>query len=455
MPYLAIADADRVQEYVFSPQQLRYVRGASRLQTLAIENIRDLANEYTLYANGGVVLAELPTEQAAGWFCDAAAGSFRKHTRTATVSTAICPRSADGFRKDWKRVRDALEQAKRQRNSTLAYGSHWLWATCERCGERSSNRLLEEAGNFVLAVCDTCEHKHRRGARNEPVAGFEQVEDFEQLAALSRPSNYLALIYIDLDRLGRYLDIHVETPEQCHRISSAIDRTVRNAVREAGKSAAMRSGLFESVEGRPPKQPFVELMAGGDDAIVMLAAQLAIPFLAAFREEFEAPANWQGMPAPPPFSAGMVFAHHRMPIGEFVGAAKRLYRKAKLRKDTNSVAFQVASSSMIDDPDASSKPTANPYTLDEFLTLADTVVTLKALDTPRSKIHALYDLAWKPKMQGIAAYSDLLLRLPYEQRAPLLSASGPIGPGLWRYRPDGTVATSAADLAELWEFVHA
>ena len=455
--YLAIADADRVQDYVFTPSQLRYVRGGSELQKRAIEKIGAYAGACKVYANGGVALAEYDSEDRAKAFCERAREVFAEITGSATCTTAIAPYEGD-FKAGWKRVRDAVESAKRQSNAVEALGQHWLQATCERCGERGAEMSVQEHETSRI-VCRTCRLKLEAGSPAK-LRNHKPPQDFEELAGLSTPSNYLALIYIDLDRLGRYFDEHIKEKEECQRISKAVDDAVRTSVERAGERICLRSGPHNPKDNKKPTEPYIELMAGGDDAIVMVAAHLAVPFLQYFREAFEDAALWTGLAQRPTFSVGLVLAHHHLPIWEFLRTAKALYVSAKQRKGAHSIAFQVVSSSIADvlggteDLDGSyavGKPTGNPYLLDDFLMLGDDIAQLKGMEAPRSKMHGLYEAAWKTPLQGELEYLTLLLRLPTKARAVVRRA---IGPELRYLRDDESGATKAADLVELWEFVH-
>ena len=162
--YLAIADADRVQEYVFTPPALQYVRGASELQKDAIEEIKYHAGAGIVYANGGVALAEFGDEERARAFCARATEIFREKTDTAGVTTAIAAYEGDEFQSGWKRVRDAVENRKRQRNWVRPLGPHWLQVACERCGERAAETDMDEHGTRRI-VCRTCKLKYARGGQ--------------------------------------------------------------------------------------------------------------------------------------------------------------------------------------------------------------------------------------------------------------------------------------------------
>jgi hypothetical protein len=450
MPYLAMADADRVQDYVFLPSQLRYVRGASALQTGAIQKISKEAGSAVLYANGGVVLAKFADKEAAGKFGGMAERTFREETVTATVSVGVAEYDGADFLAGWQRVQDAVERVKRQRNGVVASGSHWLWASCERCGSQPAQELVDEPGNANLAICQTCLHKWNSGRQmHGSIQGLRPPTDFEELAELSQPGGYLALLYIDLDRLGNYFQENIDSEENCKEIATEIDAKLRRAVREAGRRAAALAGPHEPAEGKPRIQPWLELLVGGDDCILMLAAHLATDFLRFFEEEFQFRA---GLPQRPWFSAGIVFAHHQLPIGDFVKAAKGLCRQAKRREGEDSAAFQVVTSSMADNVDDIRKPTANPYSLEGFLHLRGAIGRLKQVNAPRSKMHRLYETAWQNQLQGQLEYMNLLIRLPTAPRREMVES---FGWDLWKKGADNEPRTFAADLVELWEFVYA
>ncbi|MBI3684324.1 MAG: hypothetical protein HY235_28455 [Acidobacteria bacterium] len=437
MSYLALADADRVQEYVFGPSQLRYVRGASRLQTQAIERIESQFHSEVIFANGGLALAEFDTGPEAQRFCQASEEVFRTVTRSATISAAYVDQREDSFPTAWKRVRDAVERRKRQRNDLSVDGAHWLWSSCERCGLRPAQTLVPEAGNQVVSCCDACSSKWWKGE-----AGAHEVADFERLGQLGSPENYLALLYLDLDRMGEYLERNIANKEQCRTVSMAVDEALHGSV----DCATMH------VTRRGEELRVVKLLVGGDDAVVIMAADAAVPFLREFREEFVKPARWEGL-EPPWFSAGIVYAHSHFPISEFMLVAKQCCREAKKLRGQHSASFRLITSSLAEEGDQADRhATACPYSLDVFLLFCDQILELKSKEAPRSKIHRLHEICQEDELPGTYEYLNLLLRLSPPVRS-ILRKRECVGPLLWQHLPGGRV-TRGADLVELWEFVH-
>lgn len=68
-PHLAIADADRIHDYVFGPRALKLIRGASALQTelnkTVLPGIAAAWQGKCISAAGGTVLAKFPGEEQA------------------------------------------------------------------------------------------------------------------------------------------------------------------------------------------------------------------------------------------------------------------------------------------------------------------------------------------------------------------------------------------------------
>jgi hypothetical protein len=74
---------------------------------------------------------------------------------------------------------------------------------------------------------------------------------------------------------------------------------------------------------------------------------------------------------------------------------------------------------------------------------------LKTAEAPTSKIHDLYRLAHEGTNRGEIEYRHLLTRLEPKHAQKL---SGLVGEKLWREEDGRTIA---ADIAELWDFIHA
>ena len=266
--------------------------------------------------------------------------------------------------------------------------------------------------------------------------GLLPPHDFEVIAANARPDNYLALVYLDVDKLGRFFENIDPLPPETYRKHSL---HIRDSVEE-GVLAGCRAASVATPAGS--SAPFEILLLGGDDAIIMLTAQAVFAFLRQFREVFR-----EMLPCLS-FSAGVVWAHHHLPIAQYVHHAKSLLRSAKA-EGGGRIDYLVVSESMVRGlEDRSTERTLRPYSLEDFASLSDTIRNWKQADFPSNKVHQLYPLAFEGEDQGTLDFLYWISRLKPHHHA---AACGFFKQGLWQRQPRH--ATGAADLAELWDFV--
>jgi hypothetical protein len=462
---LAIADADRIHDYVFSPHELKMIRGGSSLQSRL--NRRDMQRSIRarggtkIYVGGGTALARFPSSERAGLFCRDIAEAFRHQTDIATVTTA-CVDYPDGqFLETRDRLRTALEICKNGKRDHHFSGSRPFWVTCQACGQHPASTPNQALDKLICRGCRIREDSSKKSAYYPE--GCRLPKDFEHIAARSSPPGYLAIAYIDVDRLGRFLADHATNEKTFRHLSTAIDK----AVTESAKTVLARMLIFQEVRDDTPfSQAYYEiLLAGGDDAIVALPAQYIFQFLRAFqntyRRIFNRLTRRHGEPttSAPTFSAGVVFANHHFPIAGFLRRAGERLKSAKRSwPQRDAVDFEVVTSSPAAAyvPESALQPTARPYALEEFLLFAEKAAELKGDGAPSRKIHDLYTIAYEPEFQAQLQYWFLLSRLESTHREKLraiLETGGPDG-DFWR-RLEGAPnrATRAADLAELWDFL--
>jgi hypothetical protein len=452
MQYLAITDADAIHSYVFAPHELRLIRGGSSLLDACNDQAAALVSAgmsgCKIFDGGGQVLAKFPTGAQAEEFCRKVRDLYREKTQVATVSTAIAEYpSPERFQESLDDLLFKLERAKQRRTAGYFNGGSPYFASCQSCGlYPASGASVAPEHKIICRPCCLREEqtrKLRQAAENEP-------QSFEDIARQSHPQNYMALIYLDFDRLGRYLKAVIEGKESRYTVfSTRVKDSIKHAVTEAGKQAPGS----------------ITLVRGGDDAVVVMAAQHALKFLQVFREAMDEFWNREeakggdhhaGRPRPS-FSAGMVLAHSHFPIAEFMRIAEDLLRSAKRLQEQDAIDYEVVTNSMIGKVLEQRKRfgrrrTSKPYRWADFQDLAGELVQLKKTGAPASKVKALYHIAYQSDLQAELEYLHLLSRLDSRSRE-IMRRPQAVGLGLWQASDTGAVATRAADLAELWEFV--
>jgi hypothetical protein len=456
-PYLAIADADKIHDYVFSPRELKMIRGGSAIQVeLNYEDMpRLVAKNHgdVIYRGGGTMLAEFPSKACADQFCRDCHAEFSRKTRIATVSTARSPYDGSDFRGSLRRVRDELERNKQERAETVFNGGGPYWANCQGCGVHAAISFGRSDPSRVLCAACILREQGSQRRKNYP-AGVEPPEDFEAIGAFSRPANYVALIYIDLDRLGKHLADWAETSRQKYKEVSVL---IDNSVREAVKETCQEMLVFEREGNR--QAAYEILLRGGDDAVLLTPASYGLRVLERFGQLYRGAYESAGTGTPTPaLSAGVVIAHQNFPISDLLSMAEELLRSAKTLRGGDSVDFAVVSSSLADNPLAERKVavqrsggmyrTVKPYYLTDLMSQAARISRLKAT-APASKVKALYSIAYEDVMQAGLEYLDLLGRLDEESKQIMLEA---VGSELWAASAAGWMGTRAADIVELWDF---
>jgi len=453
--FLAIADADKIHDYVFSPRELKMIRGGSAIQVeLNYEDLPRLAKENggeIIFRGGGTVLAEFPSDTHAERYCSGCEAEFAKRTRIATVSTAMTPHDEADFRGSLRSVRNALERNKQERRETAFNGGGSYWTNCHACGVYPAMEFSRSEPSALL--CEACSLREQGSKRRKNYPeGIEPPADFDAIGAFAKPVNYVGLIYVDLDRLGRHLSDHAESSKKRYKeISSLIDESVRKAVQQTCQEMM----IFDR-DGR--KQAGYEiLLRGGDDAILLVPAQYSLRALQRFGELYRSFYESAATETPTPkFSTGLVIAHRNFPISDLLSIAEELLRSAKTLEE-DSVDFAVVSSSMTDNPLEERRKarkademnrTMKPYRLADLMDRVERIRRLKAV-APASKVKALYRIAYEEVAQAELEYLDLLTRLDEESGATLRPL---IGTRFWEPAASGRKGTHAGDIVELWDF---
>jgi len=98
----------------------------------------------------------------------------------------------------------------------------------------------------------------------------------------SKPQNYVALIYMDLDRLEKYLLTMLSLQQHYRQLS----RRTRSAVHHG---VICGCAVISPSRDEPRNSPFEIMLIGGDDAILFVAAHEAGAFLGASRRAIANP----------------------------------------------------------------------------------------------------------------------------------------------------------------------
>jgi CRISPR/Cas system-associated protein Cas10 (large subunit of type III CRISPR-Cas system) len=94
-----------------------------------------------------------------------------------------------------------LESTKQAQRKWQFSGSSPFWTTCQSCGLYPAARAYY-AGPDKRWACQACQLRKK----GSPSPGPNSPENFEEIGKSASPKSYMALVYVDLDRLGKYMD---------------------------------------------------------------------------------------------------------------------------------------------------------------------------------------------------------------------------------------------------------
>jgi hypothetical protein len=454
MEYLAIADADKIHDYVFGPRLLKLIRGGSALQSdLNQDILPKLASDCggkVISKAGGTVIARFARPELASQFCTSAEARFASETKIATVTTAVTPYDENHFRHDLLRAQQKLELAKQAREEYFFDGGRPFWAHCEYCGQHPAAERLEGKG-----LCRACRSRLNNSDRSRYYPpDVLPAENLEAIGAIAEPKGYLAVIYLDFDQMGKTLAEIATTEQRYSKFSFGMEYALTDAIRSSCERLLPSAGNAR----------YEILLMGGDDAVLALPAHCGLQFVLDFAEVFRAKftENTDSAFVVPKFSAGILFSHQSFPISEYLRHAEELMRLAKSVAGVNSVDFEILSGAMSrgivrERQRVSRKPsetdeelarTMRPYTLEGMTNLLANVREVRK-KVPSSKLNALYRFVFQNQHQAQFEYDSMLLKLN-EPAANALRAA--VGPELWQRRQNGTLGTAVTELVELQEF---
>lgn len=340
---------------------------------------------------------------------------------------------------------------------------------CQVCQVRPAGRIYLYLGE-QWPVCDVCRHKLTGGARE---ARSRQVDRFLEWLRKERPDlearyldgaslaqiryaqdlgdlgeaslarmGYIGFIYADGNRMGQAL-VSLPTLLAYRRFSQALHNAVEMAAYQT---------LAENL--RPAQRGFIHplepLIIGGDDVMLIVPGDAALPVAARLCQLFEREMRrqvpddvWAVLPSDfqhPTISVGVVIADSHNPVRVLQQVAKELCKSAKRRAHDEEQAESPTYTSTLDflllksqsmlrrsvkqlrhtppyyfADDGRGKRgrylTATPYTLDECCRLLRLLKLMRQVDFPTSQLQGLVAGLQRGRQYGSIHYLYQLARL--------------------------------------------
>ena len=410
--YLIVADADKIQDFVFRSARLRQVAGGSQLLAhfcatfvpALLERHGESAETAQIVSAGGSFRFTFEDEETARAFADDLAAAYH-HATDGTLTIAGPITYTEGqFATQNEAVQHQLRRAKRTHRGVHAVEQLPIMAVCASCGSTAAaqhGRLPGEDmldGTTARFLCSTCIDKaeSRHQQRPEFFSAFRNaIRTINPQQEMSRlddrgvdvdyiaqfdPGGYVAYIVADGNGMGQLFRA-CSTVDQLRDLSDRLEAAMWQSF------AAPTTSLLENqdalgqinVHGDGRKLPVVPMIAGGDDMLALVPARYALDMArvlcATFQREMGRAVDEMGLDVArkPTIGAAVIICKSNYPYKLAYNAGKPLLKHTKeLAKSlpmdvaASAVAFRVITGNALNDSDwvtgeAQYRPTLQPY----------------------------------------------------------------------------------------------
>jgi hypothetical protein len=557
--FLVVIDTPGIKQFVFGTDALAEVRGASALldrlnrretEPLLQEALREAGGKaHKVYANGGTAqfVLEAPDVDRAKQALAALAAAYREQTGgevRLVWGLVKWPEGDNDYRAAVRRAYDQLRLVRDTNFGCPAVNLLPFFMECQSTSHLPAFKLVPHGGErkllshaSILKVREADES--RRGELwsdwMEHLAAGGDWPDEKRWPRLRAPDarpigeaaarrGYVGLVYADGNAMGRLVQ-QLDHRDTCKAFSEIVDGSIRDACYQALEEVCRqeidqtRQAWHEQVvaaeeqEGRreeegapsPPTKPLRVLppdilLLGGDDLLVLLPADRALPFALLATKAFERHTaariddlrprereffqrmglQGRGMT----ISCGVALGPASYPFYLLLDLAEQLLASAKRGGSDDSakkggsddpaktahrapayIDFHLIAGAASHDlepvrrddyrlADPDYQRTLRPYARDRLQALRQAVARVRRERVPRSKLHALFEAALE-HLPGQAARlaREVFSRCPPRQRQALwlaLRDLGPLEEFPWQApeKENGPRRTALADLVE-------
>lgn len=504
--WLVVFDTDRIKDYILSTPDLGKIRGASilleflnRASSSDIGSVpladstrtllaRHAGSEELVVTAGGMAAAVLPASADPNRVVAEVERLYVMNTKIASV-TGIPIRTTqpeldgilDGaFERLMAKATMKLREAKDQRAPAGEITLMPYLRPCDACRRYPASKVLPTEEGEEL-ICEACRIKEERGkpgrsifwneflkAAGEAWRNAKFPKDFGEIGETSTPQGYLGFIYADGNGIGNLIGEIPSFPE-FKTFSNRLDALVRQVTYDA-----LNLVLKEPRLGEQRRAPFEILLVGGDDLMLVVAADAALKVALHLTDVFETQSQAE-LKFPASLSTAVVIAHDSFPLKSLHELGSELLRSAKRASSDDNrgrIDFMVVTEAGSAGVEAVRKRvltrqsplsdeeiilSRRPYTVEDLKQLLACARKVKD-EIPRHQLQALYEslfqLRHQAQLVGLRVRRKRRHRDTWDQLAENLGISIDIFPwrrmvvnGKWR------LDTPLVDLVEIYDFI--
>lgn len=272
------------------------------------------------------------------------------------------------------------------------------------------------------------------------------AEDLNQIGSLAQRQGYVALIYADVNKLGKAVETFHDNLKASDATSLGFELDQFSKRIEAMMQAATFDAIVSTWPDLEPNEagltlfPFDILYLGGDDLLFVCAADKGVAFSTALLHAFENQRPLEGQQLS--LSLGMVLAKAQTPMNALIGQAKQVLASAKQHAfelensrtgSTQAIDFSVLTESSLLDLSNSRqllgtgsgyRLMARPFSFPQFKTLLKSLDFLSNKKLRPVRFYPVLEACRRSALQGSVSMQALLARMEKSERQTTQKALG-------------------------------
>ncbi len=306
--FVVVMAAPSIKKYVFGTDKLMEIRGASALldelnrseTEKHLKEHENLSDVQCVFAGGGAaqfIVRAQKTElekclrELEGIFFEKTKGGLR-------MTFGVAEYAANDYARALKRAFNKSEEQRYKHPISPRSMVHIGYIReCDSCSHMASH--INVVADEKKYLCDVCRAKMEFGQKKARVRLWRRFEtylskqgievdkpnDFEKIGELCKArKGYTALVYADGNAMGKLVK-EIENKDQFKFFSETVEDSIESACHEALYEVYSRV-YMKNAGNDPSLFPAEILLLGGDDLLVYLTADMALPFAAGVARKF-------------------------------------------------------------------------------------------------------------------------------------------------------------------------
>lgn len=340
--YLTILEVSQKQAYIFQSNELKknilnsaviaWIMDADYLEETAGDKKLFNLKDNLVYSGGGHTVLEFPEKEQAVCFTKTITKSIRKSYPGIEIFAKTVPYEDKKTPADnLKELTKALEKKKSERRAAFHQGSFGV----ERIDTNTLKPVLyqeQKEGQLLPS-------KEEKTDKSLMAAGFHRVFKFEELGGTKDKSNFIAVVHIDGNAMGKRVEKlqhkfeklgWKEYKEKLREFSESVDEDFKAAYKDMSEYVAdnIKNGRLKDLNIVDDKFPVRRIITAGDDICFVAEGRIGLECAAAFINKLGSRRNKvdeEGYAA----CAGVAIVHQKYPFYKAYELAEMLCNNAK------------------------------------------------------------------------------------------------------------------------------